>query len=230
MESTFSYGARYRRSTSRLRRIGCRLGRAGHSASLDADALVLALDPAALARLLGAKRQRVLGAACIPAGLPSVVVRLWFRARPAENRHSSGIFSGMEADNFFWLDRFQRRFTDWSTVTGGSALELHLYGARARRAAAEADGAVLDRVRVLVSRVWPELTGREVFAHVQRNAPTHSAFAPGSTARLPTVSTRVPKLMLAGDFVRAPHAALYLERATMTGLEAARQVTVELGL
>ncbi len=114
--------------------------------------------------------------------------------------------------------------------TGGSALELHLYGARARRAAAEADDPVLERVRSLVSRVWPELTGREVFAHVLRNAATHSAFSPGNTAQLPTVSTRIPRLMLAGDFVRAPHAALYLERATMTGLEAARQVTAELGL
>lgn len=128
------------------------------------------------------------------------------------------------------MDRFQRRFADWSKATGGSALELHLYGARARRAATEADGPVLDRVRALVSRVWPELTGREVFAHVQRNAPTHSAFAPGRTARLPPVSTRIPKLVLAGDFVQAPHPALYLERATMTGLEAARQVALQLGL
>ncbi len=76
------------------------VSRAGHSASLDADALVLALDPAALARLLGEQRRHVLGSACLPAGLASVVVRFWFRARAAENRQSSGIFSGMEAEFF----------------------------------------------------------------------------------------------------------------------------------
>jgi carotenoid phi-ring synthase / carotenoid chi-ring synthase len=206
------------------------VNRSGEVERFDADAVVLALDPAALARLLGAQRQRVLGDARLPAGLASVVVRLWFRERPNASREASGIFAAMEADNFFWLDRFQRRFSAWSEATGGSALELHLYGDRARRAVTETDGAVLGRVRALVQRVWPELTGREVFAHVLRNPATHSAFSPGMTARLPTVSTRVPNLMLAGDFVQPPHVALYLERATMTGLDAARRVVARLGL
>jgi isorenieratene synthase len=202
----------------------------GATASLNADALVLALDPPALARLLGEERERVLGAARIPVGLPSVVARFWFRERPARGREACGIFARMAADNFFWLDRFQHRFVTWFERTGGSALELHLYGARARSAAGRDDEAVLLDLRALVCRVWPELTGREVFAHVLRNPSTHSAFAPGSGAAPPTVLTRLPNVMLAGDFVVPPHPALYLERATMTGLDAARHVVTRLGL
>jgi carotenoid phi-ring synthase / carotenoid chi-ring synthase len=136
----------------------------------------------------------------------------------------------MEADNFFWLDLVQRQFEAWSKRTGGSALELHLYGLRARHAADQDDETVLAGLRPLVCRVWPELTGRELFAHVLRNPSTHSAFSPGVVAHLPTVSTELPNLMLAGDFVQSPHRALYMERATMTGLEAAHRVVTRLGL
>ncbi len=198
--------------------------------TLSADALVLALDPSALGCLLGEQRRSVLGSARIPAGLPSVVVRFWFREGRAKNRAICGIFSEMEADNFFWLDLVQRQFKAWAKRTGGSALELHLYGLRARHAADQDDETVLAGLRPLVCRVWPELTGRELFAHVLRNPSTHSAFSPGVVTRLPTVSTELPNLMLAGDFVQSQHPALDLERATMTGLEAARRVVARLGL
>ena len=196
----------------------------------EADAVVLALDPASLAKLLGAEAPRVLGGARLPQGLPSVVVRFWFREKPSAERAGCGIFADLPGDNFFWLDRVQRRFATWARRTGGSVLELHLYGSRARRAVEQDDSVVLQPLRALVCRVWPELTGREVHAHVLRNPATHTGLAPGSTARAPCVSTRVPQLFLAGDFVAPRYPALYLERATMTGLEAAHHVIALLGL
>ncbi len=204
--------------------VSSRIGR------FEADAVVLALDPASLARLLDREQARVLGDARLPQGLPSVVVRFWFRDRPDARRAGCGIFAELPGDNFFWLDRVQRRFAAWARRTGGSVLELHLYGSRARRAVAQDDAAVLAPLRALVCRAWPELTGREVHAHVLRNPPTHSGLAPGSAARAPAVTTRIPRLFLAGDFVASRFPALYLERATMTGLEAAHHVAARLRL
>lgn len=188
-----------------------------------ADVGVLALDPTSLARVLGPACAQLLGSARLPRGLPSVVVRFWFRERPAARRAGCGIFAELPGDNFFWLDRVQQRFAAWALRTGGSALELHLYGSRARHAVNEADAVVLEPLRALVTRVWPELTGREVHAHVLRNPASHTGLAPGSTAHAPRVSTRHPRLFLAGDFVAPRYPALYLERATMTGLEAAHR-------
>jgi hypothetical protein len=47
---------------------------------------------------------------------------------------------------------------------------------------------------------------------------------------LPAVTTRLPNVVLAGDFVQSQYPARYLERATMTGLEAARRVVTRLEL
>ena len=41
----------------------------------------------------------------------------------------AGIFSGeVVIDNYFWLHRLQDQYLRWSKATGGSAIEVHIYG------------------------------------------------------------------------------------------------------
>lgn len=192
---------------------------------VEADAVVLALDPPGLAALkLPSSLQDFFTRHPIPRGVPSAAVRLFFTLAPKASRAPSGIFADPRVDNFFWLDRLQRPFRAWRDATGGSVLEAHLYGARAAQAEASHDDEVLSSVRAAAEQSWPELRGSFVFGHVQRNAPTHVAFTPGVMTRLPPVETPLPRLALAGDFVQTQWPTLYLERASLTGLLAARHV------
>lgn len=191
---------------------------------LDADAAVLALDPPGL-KALGLPFSIE-----VPPAVASVAVRLFFSRQPDASRAESGIFGDPRVDNFFWLDRLQRPFRAWREQTGGSVLECHLYGSRAARALTLGDDEVLASVKEAVAAGWPELAGSFAHGHVQRNPATHVAFIPGMMAKLPRVETEQPRVALAGDFVQTPWPTLYLERACLTGLLAARHLGAQLAL
>lgn len=200
---------------------------------LHADAVVLALDPPGLSRLVEGSNLAPLvlpPGSIVPVGLHSSAVRLWLGHRRRAGRAESGVLSGLAADAFFWLDDLHSSFTGWRERTGGSVLELHLYGERADWAAQASDGEVLGAITETVERVWPELSGSVRHGHVERNAATHVAFGPGTMSRLPPVSTPSPRVALAGDWLACRSPVLYLERATVTALEAAQHVAPALGL
>lgn len=198
---------------------------------LQADAAVLALDPPGLAALtLPPALASSFEARPVPRAVASVAVRLFLSRAPAANRAESGLFGDPRADNFFWLDRLQRPFRAWRSATGGAVLECHLYGSRAATALVTADEDVVRSVMELASAGWPEVRGSLVHGHVQRNPATHVAFTPGTMGRLPHVETVLPRVTLAGDFVHTPWPTLYLERAALTGLLAARHLGQRLSL
>ena len=198
---------------------------------LASDAVALALDPVAFQRL-GGKEALGVTLDTSTLGAPSVAVRLVFdRAlglRP--DRPASGIFADGEVDTFFWLDRLQHPFAEWARTTGGSVMECHLYGIRALRATGASDAEVLERVSRAIEAVWPGLVGRRIGAHLQRNPATHTTFPPGTFSRLPSVSTCIANVALCGDWIAVSECALNLERATLTGLLAARTLAPVLGL
>lgn len=193
---------------------------------LTADAFVLALKPSVLMQVTEKKiKPRVL-----PKTVGSASVRLWYSESPARSCASSGVFSFLDADNFFWLDRLQKPFSAWHSSTQGSVIECHLYGARAEEAMTASDDAVSQKVARTVQRTWGNILCAPVFAHVQLNLPTHVVFSPGVMSALPPVTTSFSNLTLCGDWIASPYPALNLERACMTGLDAARQVALELHL
>ncbi len=197
-------------------------------ARIPAAAVVLAVDPPAMGRLAGGPLTALLGDRRLPRGVPSVVVRLWYGDRPDPRRPFTGIFGAGAADNYFWLHRFMTPYVDWSARTGGGAVECHLYGDRAARALATPDRVVLDSVDRLIRWSWPEV-GPRISGHVLHNPATHVAFAPGVMSRLPPVDL-APGVALCGDWIASPEPVLYLERACLTGLLAARAVAPRLGI
>ncbi|MCB9552651.1 MAG: FAD-dependent oxidoreductase [Myxococcales bacterium] len=198
---------------------------------LPVDAVVFAVDPPALAGIIGegGRLAELLASYALPRGVPSVVTRLWFATAPDPRRPFTGIFGEGAADNYFWLHRFMRPYRAWHRATGGSAVECHLYGDRVTGAAGAPDEAVLDGVERLIRWGWPEV-GARIAGHVLRNPATHVAFAPGTMSRLPPVAPGPPALALCGDWIACPEPVLYLERACLTGLLAAQSVAPVLGL
>ncbi len=195
------------------------------------DGVVLALDPPGLAKVTdGGPLQDALSDRRIPRGVASTVVRVWFTSTPSPSRAQTGVLHGLAADNFFWLHRLQPRFARWTDATGGGVIECHLYGDRATEAQVMSDGAIASRTVAVCEHAWPELRGSAVHAHVQRNAPTHVAFAPGVMSRLPAVETTIRNVKLCGDWIACDAPILYMERAVITALLAAKSIAGEVGL
>jgi isorenieratene synthase len=164
----------------------------------------------------------------VPTAIGSVVVRLWFSRTPVNRRADCGVFHGLGASNFFWLDRAQAPFAAWHRRTGGAVLECHVYAGLATDALRLDDTAVAARAETAALAAWPELAGTRVACHVLRNPATHTHFAPGTMARPPMVRTSIPGVALAGDFVAGN--GMYMERAVLTGLLAARAVAADVGI
>ncbi len=199
----------------------------------DADQVVLALDaPGARALLLNSPATAEAAQRMVwPLAVPSAAMRFWFSHAPrgALARAEAGIFTGdFILDNYFWLHRFQKRFQEWHTVTGGSAIECHVYGPP--EALAEPDAVLLARGVLDLQRVWPDLRGTLVGQSIRRNPATHSLFSVGANDRHLGVETPWPDLTACGDWVRYPHGALYMERATVTGMAAANVILRKVGL
>lgn len=197
---------------------------------LPARHVVLATDAPAAQRLLTTSPATAEAAANLrwPAGQASAVARLWFDVTPAITA-DGGMFGGdFVLDNFFWLHRFQPAFQQWHAETGGSAVECHIYGPPGLLT--EADETILSRAAADLARAWPALRGHLVHAHLQRNRPVHTLFSVGTTHHHLGVQTPWPNLNACGDWIRHPAPALFLERAAVTGLEAANAIRRAEGL
>lgn len=157
-----------------------------------------------------------------PRSLANAIVRLWFDAPPRKGAEA-GIFTGeFTLHNYFWLDRLYNPFRRWARETGGSALEAHIYGPE--EVLAQPDAALLAQAIQDVQATWPELRGHRIKGHVQRNPTTHTLPAVGPEEK--HLGTRMPweGLFCAGDWVYHPAPAFFLERACLTGIEAANAV------
>jgi len=162
-----------------------------------------------------------------PTGVPTAIIRLWFSAQPRPVAES-GIFTGdFVVDNFFWLDRLQPAYREWSRATGGSAVEMHIYGPP--EIIALPDATLLARAVTDVYRAFPELRGQLLHARLLRNAATHTLFQIGEPDLHLGIETPWPGLYACGDWVYHPTPALYLERATVTGIAAANSALAARG-
>jgi len=191
--------------------------------------LVLATDAPAARRLLCASPATAAQAAVLtwPAGLPNATVRVWFARLPRDGPEG-GIFTGdFSVDNFFWLDRFQQDYAEWSRLTGGSAVELHLY--RTAEFFQQPDAVILALALHDLYRAWPELRGHVIQSVLQRNAAVHTRLTIDRAECWLGVATPWPNLWMCGDWVRGPWPALFIERAVVSGIEAANGVLRAVG-
>jgi isorenieratene synthase len=159
-------------------------------------------------------------------GVPTAIVRLWFEAKP-KRMAEAGILTGDFAmDNFFWLNRLQPAYMEWSRQTGGSALEMHVYGPP--EFLRQPDALLLARVILDTYRAFPELRGYLIHKKLLRNEAAHTLFAVAEPEEHLGITTPWPGIFACGDWVYHPAPALYLERATITGIAAANALLVNL--
>jgi len=157
-----------------------------------------------------------------PHGLGHAVIRLWFDTQPRRGPES-GMFSGdFIMHNFFWLEKIYAPYQKWNEETGGACIEVHVYGPR--DVLAQPDAILITKVITDLYRAFPELKGHLIAPYLQRNADTHTLPALGARGTHLGIETPWENLFCAGDWVRHETPAFFLERACVTGMEAANCV------
>ncbi|MVA75249.1 NAD(P)-binding protein [Auraticoccus sp. F435] len=193
---------------------------------LAADAVVLATDQRPLQQLVAATpwlgdepwRARIAERRNAP---PFAVWRMWLD-RPC--RPGSPPFLGTSGfgglDNVTLVHTFEAEARDWARATGGSVVELHAYAVGAR--GASPDEATLRReLRAALSSLHPELDGAAVLAEELLLRDDCPLVDTSPWHRRPEVATPDPRVVLAGDGIRCDLPVALMERAAVTGVQAA---------
>jgi len=157
-----------------------------------------------------------------PRAMPTAIIRMWFDRSPLTFAEA-GILSGeFVLDNYFWLDCLQNAYIEWHKATGGSAIEAHIYGPP--ELLGQPDAVLLAHAITDVYSAFPELRGHLMHQFIRRNEATHTLFSVGPAEQHLGIETPWPDLFCCGDWVRHPSPAFFLERACVTGIEAANAV------
>jgi isorenieratene synthase len=198
-----------------------------------ADAVILATDAGAAARILTASSRAASGdprlsavAAAPRTGPPYAVARYWLDGDVGRARAQfTSIADPGLLDSVTLYHRLEAAARQWHEKTGGAVVELHAYACPSGISAAGLGAEMLAELRVL----WPEtarLTPVDQYCHVGHDA---AGFPVGGHATTPGVRTEVPGLTLAGDCVAAPIPCALMERAAATGIMAANTVLAARG-
>jgi hypothetical protein len=190
--------------------------------------LILASDSPAAEAILKSSFPSESDSLFFPRGLGHAVIRLWFDQKPTRGPEA-GMFSGdFVMHNYFWLEQIYEDYKAWSKATSGSCIEVHVYGPQS--VLEEGDAVLLTRVLTDFYRAFPELRGHLVTQNIQHNSASHTLPALGVRGTHLGIETKWPGLFCAGDWVSHPVPAFFLERACVTGLEAANCVLSTRGL
>ena len=209
----------------------------GEQSWLGADAVVLALDPVGLRRVVSSSpglggddaggaawRDAVAGIRSAPA---FAVWRLWLSGPVQPHRAPFLGTSGYgPVDNVSVLERFEDHAARWHAATGGSVVELHAYALP--EGTDEAD--LRARMRSELDRLYPETTPLAVVHEewlVERDC-VLVGLEPWRSR--PSVRTPDPRVVLAGDAVRCDLPVALMERAATTGWMAADRLLAGWGL
>ncbi|MEU0541383.1 FAD-dependent oxidoreductase [Nocardia sp. NPDC005978] len=204
-------------------------------ATSSVDALVLATDNTGLRRLVESSpelgdadwRARVAGTAVAPA---FAVQRLWLDRPVRADRTCFLGTGGLDPlDNISVVDRYEKQAAQWAAATGGSVVELHAYAVAETVPEPRERAAIRDRLLARLHAMYPETAAATIVGESMLWRQDCPRFSPGDFAPRPGVQTPHPRLMLAGDGIRADLPVALMERAATTGWMAANALLREWG-
>ena len=203
----------------------------GAAGAVTADAVVLALDVAGLKRLLPATPfdhgAWAAGVRALRTTLPFAVWRLWLDRPTAGGRAPFAGTAGFPLlDNISLFHLFEDESRAWAAAHGGSVVELHAYAVPEGTTERQLRRAMLDGLH----RLYPETRAARSLDQaylLRRDCP---AFPPGSRAGRPGAGTPHAGVYLAGDFVRMEQPSALMERAAVSGIEAANAILTAVGM
>ncbi len=221
---------------------------AGGDDVLSADAVVLATDPATTRSMIDGidgidgshgsdgsdgdnRRGRVLRGwqeqvRAIRSAPPFAVWRLWLDRPVNPDRPPFLGTAGFGIlDNVSVLELFEDTAARWRARTGGSVVELHAYAVRS------CDRAELrSRLRDELTRVYPETAAAGIVNEQFLLEQDCGLIGTAPWADRPGVDTPDQRIVLAGDTIRCDYPVALMERAAVTGVQAANALLAGWGV
>lgn len=196
-------------------------------AEIEADAVVVAVDPRSARSVIEGIssrapgwerwRDRVRAERNAP---PFAVHRLWLdRPVAASTPGFLGTSGFGPLDNVSVLDRFEGTAARWAREHAGSVVELHAYALTETGPAAER--ALRAELRRRLEHLHPELRGAGTVAEEWLVRDDCPLIGLRPWQERPTAATPDPRLVVAGDWLRTDAPVALMERAAVTGLQAA---------
>ncbi len=204
-------------------------------AEIECDAVIFATDLRSVQRLAGDAtwlsgpdlhgwQQSLAARRSAP---PFAVWRLWFDRPVATGTPAFLGTSGRgPLDNVSVLDRFEAGAAAWARATGGSVVELHGYALDPLPDPTR----LRESLRDELFRLHPELAGARVIDERWLVADDCPLIGTDPWAQRPGVLTPDPRLVLAGDGIRCELPVALMERAAVTGVQAANALLAGAGL
>lgn len=190
------------------------------------DFVVLAVDAPAAKEIIESSNLVSPGEECyFPQSAATAIVRVWFDRQPKRGPEAGMLSGGFMIDNYFWLDRIQTPYLRWREETGGSAIEAHIYGPP--QLLEEPEAAILAIALNDIHSAFPELRKHHLHHKLTRNSKVHTLLSVGPSEHHLGIQTPWKGIFCCGDWVRHPTPAFYLERACVTGVEAANHILLE---
>ena len=152
--------------------------------------------------------------------LPFVVWRMWLDKPVHERAPFAGTVGHGLLDNISIYEKLEDESAAWAKKQGGSVVELHAYGVPEGLN----EAAIREDLIGTLHKLYPETCDANVVEERYLRRQDCPAFAPGSDAMRPGVATSDPRVFLAGDFVKVPWPSALMERATMSGFDAANRI------
>ncbi len=160
---------------------------------------------------------------------PFAVCRFWFdRDFEWEQSWFTSLSGYRLTDSITLYHRIQDQFIAWANKTGGSVVELHAYCYKEKEFPTQE--ALLTTFEEELYEIVPELKGANILHRELVNQKNFSGYPPNSYAERPKISTAVPNLFFAGDWVKMPFPCGLMERAVSSGLLAANEILHKEGL
>jgi isorenieratene synthase len=201
---------------------------------IQADYYVIATDVPGVRHLFGLMTGEIDATVCqqieqLAVADPFAVGRFWFD-RDFEWPHSNFTsLSGYQlTDSITLYHRIQEQFIDWAKRTGGSVVELHAYCYKEKEFPTQE--ALLTTFEQELYEIVPSLAKATVLHRELVNQKNFSGYPPNSYRDRPETKTKIPNLILAGDWVKMPFPCGLMERAVSSGLLAANTILHQEGL
>lgn len=205
---------------------------------LRTDAVVMAADPRSARGLLGSTAAAVPGwegwldrVSAQRNAPPFAVLRLWLDRPAAPDAPAFLGTSGFgPLDNVSVVDRFERTAHEWARHRGGSVVELHGYALDPAADDAARDGRLRDELLRQMHRLHPELAGARILHEqwlVEDDCPLVGT---EPWDERPGVDTPDARIVVAGDWLRTREPVALMERAALTGVQAANSLLARWGV
>lgn len=190
------------------------------------DFAVIACDVAAAGPLLRKLRVPIPTDSVVP-GQRYASLRLWID-RDLHHRTPPFVITDRKEvlDAVAIVHRMEREAEDYVRRKGGAVVEMHCYAVPDDMD----DSTLLAKLETELVTFFPEIEGYQVrhrSGYVQRN---FTSFHAGLGGRRPGTSGGLPRLFLAGDWVKLPFPAMLMEAAYTSGLMAANAIFEQEGL